>query len=420
MIREQDGMELMLSRYREAQRRLEAAAEETEKLRKKLEQEKPGDPASEETKRELKQLAKRMKEEAAAMRELSDHKLPYSLDQRLSSELNKAAQMPEEAAEEIEKMLQEGDMHNEALERQLGKMKKQLAQERQAYEEQAMQPMELLASIVPLKADEERFLMLVMHQKDLAERLASFKGRDHEDNPALKARMRELEEEQRKVREMLASLLTDIEENAKKLPDDPRLEKLRDTALQFVQDVRDSGASEAMSEAEAGLAEYSGTTGYVKAKEAAEILEEFLKKCNGMGQQAEDSLDDPVFQPGMGNCMKQTLGQLLGEMGFGKGGSGWGNGRGGGRGRGFGQNMGLYGGLPGMGQAMMPSGSGQGKKDEQGKGGSLGGSNPDLDRNYEIAPEGNVSGAGESSIPLRYRRQIGRYFERIAEENEEK
>ena len=114
MVLMQNGMELMLSRYREAQRRLEATAEDIEQLRKKLESQKPGDTASEETKRELKQLAKRMKEEAAALRKLGDHKLPYEMDQKLSSELSKAAQLPEEAAEAMEKMLQDADLHNEA------------------------------------------------------------------------------------------------------------------------------------------------------------------------------------------------------------------------------------------------------------------------------------------------------------------
>jgi hypothetical protein len=421
MVRVRDGMEIMLSRYREAQRRLEAAAEEAERLRKKLESQKPGDPASEETKQELKQLAKRMKEDAAAMRKLGDHKLPYALDQKLSAELSKAAKLPEEAAEALEKMLKDGDLHNEALERQLGKIGKQLAGERQAFDKAAMKPMELMAAVLPLKMDENRFMMIVMHQKDLAERLASFKGHDKEDNPALKARMRELEEEQGKVRESLVELLSDIEEHVKKLPDDERLTKLRETSLQFVEDVRGSGASTAMSDAEAGLAEYSGTIGHAKAKEAAEILEKFIKKCNSMGEGAGECLE---FQPGMGGCMKQTLEQLLSEMGFGGGNSGSGGFMGAGNGfgsqRGFGPNVGLYGGFPGMDQPLEPRGSGRGNPNDDGKGGSIGGSNPDLNPSYETSAEGTLSGASEGAIPIRYRRQVGRYFERIAEETQEK
>jgi hypothetical protein len=423
MVLAKNGMEVMLSRYREAQRRLKEAAEQLEQLRKKLDAAKPGDPVNEETKSELKQLAKRLKDDAAAMRNLNDHKLPYEMDQRLSAELGKAANLPDEAAEAIEKLLKDADLHNEALKRQLGEMGKKLAQERQAFDQSAMMPMERLAAIVPLAIDQNRFLMIVLHQKDLAERLASLKGRDREDNPGLKARMRELEAEQRSVREALAALLTDIEEHAKKLPDEEHLAKLRETALQFAADVRDSGASTAMSEAEAGLAEYSGTIGYAKAKEAAEILEKFIKKCNGMGQACEEGMNDPIFQPGMGNCMKLTLEQMLGEMGLGSGsGSGgfMGAGSGAGSQRGFGPNIGLFGGLPGIDQPMEMGGRGQGNPNDEGKGGSLGGANPDLNPSYEASAEGTVGGASEGAIPLRYRRQVGKYFQRVSEETQEK
>ena len=65
--------------------------------------------------------------------------------------------------------------------------------------------------------------MLAQWQQDLAERLASLKGRDGEDNPALKARMRDLEQEQRQIRDALAKLLDDIQEHSEKLPDKPEL-----------------------------------------------------------------------------------------------------------------------------------------------------------------------------------------------------
>jgi hypothetical protein len=408
----------MLSRYREAERRLEATAEAVEQLRKKLESQKPGDTASEETKRELKELANRMKEEAAALRKLGDHKLPYEMDQKLSSEMSKAAQLPEEAAEALEKMLQDSELHNEAVERQLKKMGKQLAGERKAFDQSAMQPMEYLAAIMPLMADQERFKMLVLHQKDLAERLAALKGRDREDNPALRARMRELEDEQREVREALNRLLDDIEENVKKLPGDQKFDKLRKTASEFAENVRESGAAGSMMEAESGLNDFSGTIGYAKAKEASDTLEKFLSKCNGMGDQACDC--DPAFRPGMGNCMRNTIPSLLPGMGSGSG-SGIGSGSGNSSQNGFGQNIGLYGGFPGMEQLLAPTGSGQRRTAaDQGKEAGLGGSNPNQDQNYNTTVEGTIGGAGRGAIPLQYRRQIGQYFERITEEVKEK
>ena len=157
--------------------------------------------------------------------------------------------------------------------------------------------MEFLEAVFPLLVDQDRFTVLVLRQQDLAERLASLKGHDGEDNPALKGRMRDLEHEQRLLREELGALLDDIEDHVARLPDEPKLKKLRETATKFVKDVRASGAASAMADAEAALAEFSGTRGHAKAKEAADILEKFLKRCSakgGMGAEGESRLDVPA------------------------------------------------------------------------------------------------------------------------------
>ena len=78
--------------------------------------------------------------------------------------------------------------------------------------------------------DQARFVQLYLRQRDLAQRLTSFKGHDREDEPASKARMRDLEAEQKQIRSELGRLLDDIEEHARLLPDDPQLAKLRETA----------------------------------------------------------------------------------------------------------------------------------------------------------------------------------------------
>ena len=113
-------------------------------------------------------------------------------------------------------------------------MARRLASARRLYNEMAAEPMAYLEAAFPLLADQERFVMLVLWQQDLAERLASLKGHDKEDNPALKARMRDLEEEQRQVRDALARLLDDIQEHIDKLPEKPELKELRETAQEFV------------------------------------------------------------------------------------------------------------------------------------------------------------------------------------------
>lgn len=423
-----NGMELMLSRYREALRRLEAVKDELETLQKKLEQQTKTDgadkdgPLSDENRLKLEKLAARMQKETEAIRKLARNPLPYDLDNELAKELEQAAQLTKNAGQSLEKMLESmrGDTPpgSKAAQKLLRELAETLGSGKQDFEQATMPQLELLAAVLPLKASESRFAMLVMRQKDLAERLNTLKGRDKVDDPTDRARMRELEEEQREIQQTLDALLNDIEEQAKMLPERPELELLRQDALKFVDDVRASAADATMSEARNALTEFSGTVGHAKAEEAAEILERFLGQCKGgMGQCISDALR---FRPGLGNCMNQTLEQLLRNMGFGMGGNGSGMaGMGGGfgaqRGRG---NVGLFGMMPGMTSFFEGQGGGHGGGNSRGKGGPGDGLEFDSPEGYETSAEGKVGGTGEATIPLRYRQAVGRYFQRILEESE--
>ena len=267
--------------------------------------------------------------------------------------------------------------------------------------------MEFFEQVFPLLADQERFKMLAEWQKDLSERTAALKGHDGEDNPAMKARMRDLEQEQRQINEALSTFLENMEEHITKLPDKEELKELRETAEKFVKDVRGSGAPEAMTGAEGALAEFAGTRGHTKAKEAADILNKFLKKCNGMGNCAGNCLK---FKPGLCNSMGNSIAQLLAGMN-----SGNGNGSGGMSGDGM---MGLYGGLPTSLANMGEFGHGPSSRNRRGVG-SPRGANPDELKPGELFAPGAATGASEGAVPVRYRRQVGDYFERVAEETGE-
>jgi hypothetical protein len=419
MQRVREGIEVLTSKYREAQRRLESLAAEMDKLQKALQEQPKDSPVAQETKQELKRLSKRLRQEAGELRRLAGRKLPFDLDGQISPQLEQAAKVPDELADELEKLAEEAGLNGEALARQLSKLHKRLATERDDFEKTAMLPLDLLTAVFPLMADQSRFTMLVLRQRDLAERLAALKGRDREDDPALKTRMRDLEQEQRQIREALSELLDDIEDHVKKLPEDEKFNKLRETAGQFVQAVRTSGATEAMAAAETGLAEFSGTRGYEQAKEAADILSKFLKDCEGMGNCAGECL---IFQPGLGGCLSDTAAQLLAAMGLGMGSGFGGMGAGGGYSaqRGLMQNMGLYGGPMNSGGESFGGGpTGTGHADES-RGDFGSGTNPDLDSRADMPVTGAAGGGSEGAIPIRYRRQVGKYFQRIAEELGEK
>jgi hypothetical protein len=299
------------------------------------------------------------------------------------------------------------------------KLGERLAQDRKQFQEQATEPLEHLAAAYPLMEDEARFVELYQRQRDLAERLQSLEGQDAADDPKLKARMRDLEAEQRQLRGDLSGLLADIAEHVARLPDDATFDKLRSTAEDFARAVRTSGATEAMANAESGLAEFSGTQGHASAKEAADILEQFLSKCSGMGKDGEAG-QCLAFNPSLGECLGNTIEQLLADAGLkpgGKSGSGMGEGTGGGYSsrRSTLQNVGLYGKMPALGPSAR-SGFGQNRVGVPGRGDPAenpAGRDPSL---VGAAGELRATGAGATAVPLKYRRSVSQYFERIADE----
>lgn len=424
MLRSRDGLSLLVSKYQQAQRRTEALAEAMESLRKKLAAEPEGSPVAEALQRELQELARRLQQEAESLRKLAESRLPYDLDRELAPHLDKQAKALERLAERLEALNGKAGLTSRAAAEELEALARQLAGDRKRLASDLSPPLEWLAAIFPLLRDESRFVELYQRQRELAERLASLDGHDQEDDPALKSRMRELEVEQRKIRADLADLLADIEEHAERLPDDLRTKKLRKSALEFATAVRESGAGEAMAAAETGLAEFSGTRGHAEAKEAADILEKFLSKCQGLGCKGEGGMClKSRFQPGMGNCLGRTAEQLLADLGFGQG-SSPGGGMGVGAGGGYSarqstlNNVGMYGGLPQV-DASSGQGSGESQQLQAGQEGRGAGGRPNSatrDASPGARDDAQASGTGEAAVPLEYRRKVGRYFQRIADE----
>jgi hypothetical protein len=408
MMRAKQGLEEMLAKYDAARRRMEQLGERMEGLKKKMKKQDANAKASEETRREMNDLREAMQKAAAEINKSAETPLPYDLDKSLTSELQELAKTSEDLAKEMEKLQGERDLLNKKLGGKLDEMAKKLAGQRQLFNEQAMQPMEFLAQVLPLMADQERFKMLAQWQEDLAERMAAIKGHDGEDNPTLKARMRDLEQEQRQIKEALAVFLENMQEHITKLPDTPDLEELRESAEKFAKDLQSSGASEAMGASEGALAEFAGTRAHKKAKEASDILNELISKCDGMGSGAGNCMK-LRFQPKICNSMGNTMAQLLAGMSGGGGdGSGM-NGRG---------ETGLYGGLPPSMARMGESGRGPSSRHRRGVS-QPSGANPDDGNPRDVLVPGAAAGAAEGSVPVRYRRQVGDYFQRVAEETGE-
>lgn len=420
-----EGADSLMSKYQAAQRRLESLQEQMETLQKKLEQQAAKNPESElskEDEEQLETLKKQIEEAAKEVRKSAEDALPYDLDKALNGELETLAKDLDEAARETEEMKsgKEGAKPNvaETLQK-LKKTRERLKKQQEQYQEGVTDPLEQFSQIYPLFEDQARFEELAERQRDLAERLASLKNEEQAEDAQVRARMRELEAEQRRVREDLDDLLRDIKSHAAQLPTDadPKIAELAESAREFVEKVRGAGANEAMTGAETELSEFSGSKGHAQAEAAAKILESFLSRCKSTGEKCEGACDNLKFRPGAG-AAGNSLQQLLEAAGFRSGNRpGMGMGRGGGFSarRDSLSNMGLFGMKQTKGNPQQ-SRSGQGKQSA-----SAGGSYRTDDARTaasRIDPHGTLksSGASEAAIPLRYRKQVERYFQQIAEE----
>jgi hypothetical protein len=252
--------------------------------------------------------------------------------------------------------------------------------------------------------------------------LASLKNRDGADNPPLQRRMRDLEAEQERVRQELQELVEDIAAHAAQLPDREELKELREQAEKFAADAKESGASEAMNQAEMGLAEFSGAKAAAGAKDARERLEKLLEKSEEMQGAGESGLGQSLsFKPSLGSAASKTLQQLMAEAGLkpGQGGS-----RGNGSGSGYSSrrnsldNVGLYGGRPD--QEPTASKSMQGDQDRRQQGRfarPLGGDERGAEAGTGLDPTAaQAGGRAEGQAPAVYRRRVAAYFERVVEE----
>ncbi len=409
------GMEMMMSRHQQAQRRLESLAEKMRMLKEQLDAADPDSELSEQLREEMQDLTDQMKEAAESIQKLADSPLPFEIDQQLASQLSDMAKALSEMSEQTGKMSSQPGLSSQQASEGIDQLLEAMKQQQQTHQEEAMKPLQHLASVLPLKQDEAAFTQLVQRQRSLADRLQALKNATAgEATPAERARMRELEEEQHRLREQLAELLNKIDEDIAALPDDPQLDDLRNTAQKFVDAVRASDADTMMADGERALSEFEGGTGAASAEIAATTLEQFLSQCNSMGQAGSSSC--LKFSPSLGNSMMNTLSQLAPGMGPKPGGIGTGSGGGYSAQSSTMSNVGMYGTTPMIDSSQASSGS----SDSEAAAGSmsqLSGEGSDQSENaFSTGNTNSAFGNSETGIPSQYRRQAGKYMQRLAEE----
>ena len=407
----QEGLESLLAKYDQASRRLEAVLQRLAKIEDDLAKLDPKADVPDELRQALEQLSGQMAKDAVEIAKAAQHKLPFDIDKALTGELDKAAQAMDESAKTAEGLARALALSAGQIKAGVAELRKKLDGARQGYEKEAAQPLEHLAKVYPLIEDEAAFVAIYERQRDLADRMASLRGTKGEDDPSAKSRMRDLEEEQRRIRQDLDELLGSIERHAAELPEDARLIELRDSAKRFAAAVKESNAGKQMAAAENALTDFDGSPAHAAAKDAADILQRFLEQAGKVGNQAAECLK---FQPRLAGALGRTVEQLLGgEAGRGEGS----------RGGGYSmrqhtlRNVGLYG-RQASPMASAKSGSGTARR---GAAGNAGAEQP-IPSGSDVSPGPGGRAVGESAaaVPPQYRRRVSDYFQRVADELEEK
>jgi len=432
MMLQRQGAESLQAKYQAAQRHLEKLAESLREVQQAAD-EAAANPDSQEAAEALRdklEAAQKAAENASsAIEQLSEQAMPIDVDQQLAERLSEQAKQAAEVARELEAMNDPDAQQQQPLTEQergrLDELAKQLAADRQRLQDQAIDPMQMMQKILPLLADQQRFVRLTQQQRDLAQRLNTLKANADPKDAGLQRRITDLESEQQRWRESLDQLLDDIQSHADQIANDPELEKLKQTAEQFVADVRASDAMSQMGAAQQHLLDGDLDQAREAAAAAATTLESFLSQCEGMGDKACENCE-AAFQPGMGGPkLGNSLQQMLAMMGYKPGsssgvsqGMGFGAGAGGGFAQRFPgpQNVGMYGSLP---TPRSNPARGQGDAASGGvaayhSGSALGAGNAEP----LSTTSATAGGQADQAVPRRYRTQVAEYFRRLTEERQ--
>ena len=418
MLLAREGLEELEAKYAQALRRLEATDDRVARMQEELRKLPADSPLAQEKRREIEKLSRQMDQDAQDVTEAASEKLPFDIDKNLRRKLDEVADAMHRAADAARQVATRPGLRAGDADKELQAIRDQLGVQRKDFQENAADPLEHLAKVYPLIEDEARFVELWQRQRDLAERMRSTQDA-RSDDPAAKARMRDLETEQRQLRQGLQDLLADIEDHAAALPPDPKpqdpdtpgLDKLRASAQEFVRAARQSGALEQMADSEQNLQDFAGEAAAGKARESADSLERLIARCKPMDQEGRLCLS---FRPSLSESLGNTVDQLLEAAGLGAG-TKSGNGSGGGfsQRRSSLRNVGLYGNRP----TGRPAG-GRGGRRLAGAGAPGSRQGPDRANPGGLDSTGRLqaSGAADAAVPSQYKRKVGEYFQRVADE----
>lgn len=427
MMVQQRGAESIQAKYQMARRELERLSEalrEADEAARELQENPQSKESQDRYQEKLRKAEEVSKEVAKSLERLSQQAMPIDIDQELVKELQSLAESTSEMSEALKGMQRTPSSETMSEEREkLQEMLRKSQGDQKSLTENAIEPLQKMNAMIPLVAAEQRFSALAQQQRDLSERMAALRDAKSND-PAIQRRVAELESEQQQLKQELNQLLDEIEHQANQLPEDPELDSLKQTALEFANAVRSSDAMRTMAQTQQELLADHFEEAETAATKAAEILESFLSKCNSMGKEAGQQCK-ASFRPSAGNQgFGNSLEQMLSMMGMKPGTSGTkpgskpGFGAGGSRGgysmrSSTASNVGMY-------STMMPAVSAPSRGNSPSGGPSVS-TNP-----IRVGPSNGMSttensvahdptGQNWNSVPSAYREKVAEYFRSVSE-----
>jgi len=271
------------------------------------------------------------------------------------------------------------------------------------------EPARLIAQVVRILEMADLYAQLAVRQKELADLANRFKERQGALSRTEQMELQELAAQEEHVRDALKRMMEDLPELLDQLPREPQYDKLRASVGQFMGMVNNLAIQRDLDAAAELLAGLDGRAGYWRARQAAEKMEQLVKKCEAMGFVAignECLVFQPTLQSSLGNTLAQVLAAMRGSGG--SGGAGYGL---------YGDDVGLYG------PEVQLTGSQGGRTDRpaseaKAEGAEAAGADATDARVPQAKGPIRIRLQRDAKFPLRYRDLVGEYFRAVAESQE--
>ncbi|MBI1373189.1 MAG: hypothetical protein GC159_10700 [Phycisphaera sp.] len=267
--------------------------------------------------RKLDELAKASKQLAESMRERASQEQLYEFEQAYKDTLNQLADRMDKqaAAAAAQSKALAGDPSQQDIDKTLADMKRDrdAAEQSQQATELTQKQLEQLRAADGMMAEAETIKAIARQQRDLAERLSTYREAESL-TPSQQARAARLAEEQRELKEQLDASLKRLTEAATAARD--TLPQMAESAIDLANHVRDIGVLDDQADAADRADDGKGGPAYASADAAATKLESLIKKCNGVCNNASDDLD------GMFGLSDSQMQSMLNQLSQGRQGRG--------------------------------------------------------------------------------------------------